>query len=51
MNMNIDKAAKKVKTLEKPFKVIDDEGVEVYSLLAPPVALALIKQLVKNLGL
>lgn len=40
-----------VKTLEKPFIVKDDEGVEVYSLLAPPVAVSFIKQLVKNLGL
>lgn len=47
----LDKAGGKVKTIEKPFVVKDDEGVEVYSLLAPPVALALIKQLVKNLGL
>jgi adenylate kinase family enzyme len=46
-----DETAKTVKTLERPFVVKDDEGVEVYSLLAPPVALALIKQLVKILGL
>lgn len=46
-----DEVAKKVKTIEKPFVVTDDEGVEVYSLLAPPVALSLIEQLVKLLGL
>jgi adenylate kinase family enzyme len=46
-----DAENKKVKTLEKPFIVKDDEGVEVYSLLAPPVAVSLIKQLVKVLGL
>lgn len=46
-----DESTKSVKTLEKPFVVKDDEGVEVYSLLAPPVALALVKQLVKILGL
>ncbi len=46
-----DEANDKVRTIEKPFKVKDDEGVETYSLLAPPVAIALIKQLVKNLGL
>lgn len=40
-----------VKTLEKPFIVKDDEGSKVYSLLAPPVAASLIKQLVKILGL
>ncbi|MEA2006550.1 MAG: nucleoside monophosphate kinase [Patescibacteria group bacterium] len=36
---------------EKPWVVKDDEGVDVYSLQAPPVAVSLIKQLVKNLGL
>jgi adenylate kinase family enzyme len=46
-----DEASKKVKTLERPYSVKDDEGVEVYSLLAPPVALALIKQLASALGL
>jgi len=46
-----DESAKSVKTLEKPFMVKDDEGVEVYSLLAPPVALALVKQLAKTLEL
>ncbi len=46
-----DEAAKKVKTLERPFVVKDDEGVEVCSLLAPPVAVALVKQLVKALEL
>lgn len=46
-----DDATDKVKTIENPFVVTDDEGVEVYSLLAPPVALSFIKQLVKNLGL
>jgi adenylate kinase family enzyme len=42
---------KTVKTLERPYTVKDDEGVEVYSLLAPPVALSLIRQLVKALNL
>jgi adenylate kinase family enzyme len=46
-----DKNSKIVKTLEKPFAVKDDEGIEVYSLLAPPVALALVKQLAKTLEL
>jgi adenylate kinase family enzyme len=46
-----DEKTDKVKTLEKPFVVKDDEGEEVYSLLAPPVVLNLIKQLVKVLGL
>ncbi len=46
-----DEKTKKVKTIEKPFVVKDDEGVEVYSLLAPPVALSLIRQLVELLEL
>lgn len=46
-----DEASDSVKTLERPFVVKDDEGVEVYSLLAPPVALSLVKQLAKILGL
>lgn len=39
-----------VKTLEKPWVVKDDEGVEVHSLLAPPVVVSFIKQLAKALG-
>ena len=50
-SMSTTKKTGKVKTIEKPFVVKDDEGVEVYSLLAPPVALSLIKQLVRILGL
>jgi adenylate kinase family enzyme len=46
-----DEEAKVVKTPERPFIVKDDEGVEVYSLLAPPVALSFIKQLAKTLRL
>lgn len=46
-----DEVSKKVKTLERPYSVKDDEGVEVYSLLAPPVALALVKQLASALEL
>lgn len=46
-----DEANKNVKTLERPYTVKDDEGVEVFSLLAPPVALSLIRQLVKALNL
>lgn len=40
-----------VKTLEKPWTVKDDEGVEVVSLLAPAVAIALLKQLPQALNL
>jgi len=42
-------AGGEVKTLEKPWTVKDDEGEDVYSLLAAPVVLSLIKQLAKVL--
>jgi len=42
---------KKVKVEEKPWSVKDDNGVESYSLLAAPVVVTLIKQLVEVLGL
>jgi hypothetical protein len=42
---------KKVKTKETPWKVLDDEGVESYSLLPPPVVVSLIKQIAKALNL
>jgi len=40
-----------IKILEKPWQVSDDEGVASYSLLAAPVVLALIKQLVEALDI
>ncbi len=40
-----------VSTIETPWSVRDAEGVEVYSLLAPPVVVSLIKQLTQTLGL
>ena len=46
-----DEKAKKVKIIEKPWIILNDEGVESYSLLAPPVTVSLIKQLVKVLEL
>lgn len=46
-----DENSKSVKTLERPFIVKDDEGVEVCSLLAPAVVISLIKQLAKILKL
>ncbi|MFH1714073.1 MAG: nucleoside monophosphate kinase [Candidatus Nealsonbacteria bacterium] len=41
----------KVEVKEKPWVIKDDEGKKSYSLLAPPVVVALIKQTVKSLGL
>lgn len=41
----------KVIIQEKPWIVLDDNGIPSYSLLSPPVTVALIKQLVKILGL
>jgi len=40
-----DSKSKKVKTIEKPWVVRDDEGVLSYSLLPAPVAASLIKQI------
>jgi len=41
----------KVETIEKPWEVLDDEGVACNSLMPPPVVVSLIKQLVKALGI
>lgn len=41
----------RVRVIEEPWTVADDNGEEAYSLLAPPVAVSLIKQLAKALGL
>lgn len=47
----IDPKTKKVRKIESPWIVKDDEGRQVYSLLAPAVVVMLIKQLPKALGL
>jgi len=44
-----DKKNKKVKVIEKPWTVKDDNGVLSYSLLAQPVVVALLKQMAKVL--
>ncbi len=46
-----DSRTGKVKMTEKPWIIKDDQGQEVYSLLAPPVVVSLVRQLVKVLGL
>jgi len=46
-----EEKSKKVKVKEKPWIVLDDEGVPSYSLLAQPVVVSLIKQLVDVLNL
>ncbi len=46
-----DKKQRKVMIEEKPWVVKDDEGIESVSLLAQPVAVSLIKQMAKVLGL
>ncbi len=46
-----DARTKKVKIIEKPWIILDDEGIKSYSLLAAPVAVSLIKQLVEVLKL
>jgi hypothetical protein len=44
-----DEKKKKVEILEKSWTIKDDNGVESYSLLAAPVMVSLIKQLVEVL--
>ena len=46
-----DEKENKVKTIEKPWEFLDDEGVASNSLMPPPVVVSLIKQLVKALGI
>lgn len=46
-----DKKKKEVKVIEKPWTVKDDNGVECYSLLAAPVVVSFVKQLVEALEL
>lgn len=46
-----DPATGEIKTLEKPWTVKDDAGVESYSLLPSAVALSLVKQVARTLGL
>ncbi|MFA5878417.1 MAG: hypothetical protein WC845_03565 [Candidatus Staskawiczbacteria bacterium] len=46
-----NEAENKVETIEKPWQVLDDEGVASNSLMPPPVVVSLIKQLVQALGL
>ncbi len=45
------KKTNKVTINEEPWIIKDDEGIDSYSLLAPPVVIGLIKQLVQALGL
>lgn len=47
--LNWDATKKKAAVTEKPWTVKDDSGVESNSLLAPPVVVGLIKQLVEAL--
>lgn len=44
-----DEKSKKVKTGEKPWVILDGKGAKSVSLLAPPVVVSLIKQMVKVL--
>jgi len=48
---NLDKATGKVTIAEEPWVVKDDEGNDSFSLLAPPVVISLLKQLVVALNL
>jgi len=46
-----DKKNRKVKIKEKPWVILNDKGEKSVSLLAPPVVVSMIKQLVKFLSL
>ena len=48
---NFNEETKKVEVSEKPWEVLDDEGISSNSLMPPPVVVSLIKQLVNTLGL
>jgi len=41
----------KIKVIEKPWQVLDDEGVPSYSLMPPPVVVSMIRQIVDVLNL
>ncbi|MBN1262809.1 MAG: nucleoside monophosphate kinase [Candidatus Pacebacteria bacterium] len=45
-----DPKLKKVTTLEKPWIIKDDAGIDSYSLLAPAVVVSFIKQMAETLG-
>jgi len=47
----LDPETKKVKVIEKPWTILDENGVECYSLLPAAVELALLKQVVQVLNL
>jgi adenylate kinase family enzyme len=42
---------KSVKTIEKPWQILDGQGIPSYSLLPPPVVVSMIKQIVNVLNL
>jgi len=46
-----DENNKKVKIIEKPWEILDDEGVLSNSLMPPPLVISLIKQINEALGL
>jgi len=46
-----DDISKKVKIIEKPWIIEDDQGISSYSLLPPPVVVSIIKQMVEVLPL
>lgn len=46
-----DQKEKKVKVIEKPWVILDDNDIQSCSLLAPPVAISLIKQMAEVLKL
>lgn len=47
----IDETTGEIKTIEEPWIIKDEEGIDSYSLLPAPIVVSLIKQTVKALGL
>ncbi len=50
-SFKLNEGSEKVEIIESPWTINDDDGEPSYSLLAPTVAISLIKQTVKALGL
>jgi adenylate kinase family enzyme len=46
-----DEKSKEVRIIEKPWIILDDEGIKSYSLLAPPVVVSMIQQMAEVLNL
>jgi adenylate kinase family enzyme len=48
---NWNEKEKKVEIVEKPWTILDDQEIASFSLLAPPIVVSMLKQLIAALGL